>query len=248
MQGTSTIEAPLTKEVAFVTYESTLVKHRLQFQEYLIPLLSDQDTKTMLLFWIYFSSQGVGMTEPVEDWIRRAGNKCKELGYQELGEQLCKHAIHEAGHQEMMIEDTKRLIDRWNKSFDPQLEATAVLKTSPFNAVIQYQDLHENYIKSEKAYCQIAIEYEIENLSATYGSQVLGHTVKVLGEDIKHDLSFLDDHIKIDVAHTQFNKKVISNFLTAYPETLQALINAGTQALNIYGGFLASCYKKAKTN
>ncbi len=74
----------------------------------------------------------------------------------------------------------------------------------------------------------------------------MSHTLKILGEDIKESLSFLDDHIKIDVAHTQFNKKVISNFLASYPEALPQLIKAGTQALEIYGNFLAGCYQKAK--
>ncbi len=131
MQENVTIEAPLVKDLVFVTYESTLTEHRLKFREFLAPLLEENDPKVLLYFWINFSSQGIAMTEPVEHWIRRAGNNCKDLGFKELGEQLCKHAIHEADHHLLMIEDTKRLINRWNKIYIPKLDTNTILKQPP---------------------------------------------------------------------------------------------------------------------
>jgi hypothetical protein len=237
------IASPSTTDTFFL-YESTLETYRLEFGDRLSTIFLE-NPRTLMLFWIHFCSQGVGMTEPVEDWIRRAGNKCKDLGYTALGTALCKHAIHEAKHELMMIRDTKNLISQWNKLYTPLLEAEAVLK-SPYNeAVIQYQDLHESYIASEHPYCQIAIEYEIENLSATYGAKVLQHTFKILGEDFREFLSFVDDHVRIDVAHTEFNRKVISEFISAYPHAVRDLIAAGKKALEIYGDFLNDCAERA---
>lgn len=238
----------VSKNPGLKIYEDNLKIHRKQFSKVLESFFKEQDPKTLFLFWIHFSSQGVGMTEPVEDWIRRAGNKCKILGYSELGEKLCKHAIHEADHQLMMIEDTKKLIQKWNTLYTPKLELDAVLSRPYSEAVLKYQVLHEEYIESTHPYCQIAIEYEIENLSTLYGPKILEHSFEILNEDIKDCLSFVDDHVKIDAAHTEYNRKAISDFLSFAPTTLNELMNAGIRALNIYGGFLQSCFQEAKNS
>jgi hypothetical protein len=36
------------------------------------------------LFLLYFSAIGAQMTQPVEDWIRRASLRCAELGFTQL--------------------------------------------------------------------------------------------------------------------------------------------------------------------
>ena len=103
----------------FIRYESSLEHQRLLFEKDIFPILGEEDPKALFLFWINFCSQGINMTEPVEGWIRRAGERCKVLGYKKLGENLCKHAVHEAGHDLMQIEDTKRLVSRWNQLYTP---------------------------------------------------------------------------------------------------------------------------------
>lgn len=229
-----------------LTYESALQNHRIQFSNYLKSFFSTQDPKIILLFWIHFSYLGVGMTEPVEHWIRRAGENTKALGYNELGIQLCKHAIHESDHHLMMIEDAKSLISIWNKENEPKLEINALLKQPFPSCVMAYRDLHEFHINGKTPYCQIAIEYEIENLSATYGKQIMNHTFDILGEEIKNSLSFVEEHIRIDVAHTLYNKKAITQFLEVNPQALPDLIATGIKALELYGIFLAECYNFAK--
>lgn len=233
-------------QVTLSQYEAALEKPRQQIKELLTPLLAESDAKTLLLFWIHYSAHGVGMTEPVEKWIEEAGENCKKLGYQELGKELGKHAIHEADHHLLMIEDTKNLVNQWNKLYTPTLTAAALLNQPTAEPVLHYQNLHRHYIEGTNPYCQIAIEYEIENLSATYGPPVLNQTFKILGKDIKECLSFVDEHAKIDVAHTNFNRKVISNFITLHPETVDELIDAGKKALKAYGDFLSYCYQQAK--
>ncbi len=228
------------------TYEAQMINQRENFGKRLIAFFKEKDPKTLMLFWINFSSYGVGMTEPVEDWIRRAGNKCKVLGYEILGEQLRKHAIHEANHELMMIEDTKKLISQWNMIYPSKLDAERILKRPLTDPVLRYQRLHEDYIESTEPYCQIAIEYEIENLSTNYGVDILNHTIAVLGKEIVGSLSFVEEHVRIDVAHTKYNKMAISNFMATYPNTLKALVEAGTKALEIYGDFFINCYQEAK--
>ena len=78
-----------------------------------------------------------------------------------------------------------------------------------------------------------------------YGKQIIEHTVNVLGKEILSCLSFLDDHVTIDVAHTDFNRKVLQNFLNEEPQALSHLVEAGTQSLKTYGACLASFYNEA---
>lgn len=239
------MKAVTKEEPILAKYESKLVTSRQHFKDRINPVITEKDPKTLLLFWIYFTSQGVAMTEPVESWILRAGEKCIQLGYVDLGEQLCKHAIHEANHHLMMIQDTQNLVQHWNKLYSPELQADTFLNASVTQGVLLYQALHEQCILSEKPFCQIAIEYEIENLSANEGAQILKHSFDILGKDIKDCLSFLDEHVKIDVAHTQFNRKVISNFLEKHPVFLEPLIQTGENALKTYGDFVMDCYQQA---
>ncbi len=235
-----------TLDPYFQLYDSALESYRMKFEDRIFPLLTETNPQILLLFWIYFSREGIGMTEPVEGWIKRAGDKCIDLHYKELGENLRKHAIHEADHHLMMIQDTKNLISLWNKSYLPILQAQTLLNMPYREAVIQYQALHENYIQGDTPYCQIAIEYEIESLSATYGLEILEHSFDILGNDLKSCLSFLVDHARIDVAHTQFNRKTMSQFMTAYPKTTHNLIEAGIRALRSYGNFVSDCWDRAR--
>src|SRR5436305_9640909 len=54
---------------------------------------------------IYFCALGVGMTESVDEWIRRAGRRCTEIGLTKLGKALEAHAHQEAGHHLLMQAD-----------------------------------------------------------------------------------------------------------------------------------------------
>ncbi len=226
-------------------YEATMAPYRLTFNNVLENLLTERNPRTLMLFWIYFSANGVSMTEPVEDWIKRAGDRCKALGYIKLGEKLCEHAIHEANHHLMMIEDTKQLVILWNQRYTPLLDAKTLLNTPIHETVVTYRDLHEDTINSNHPYGQITIEYEIENLSATYGPAILKHAFEVLGEDIQNALSFVDEHARLDVGHTKYNRKALINFMKEHPEALPELVRAGKAALSAYWGFLDHCYQQA---
>jgi hypothetical protein len=86
---------------------------------------------TLETFLIYFSALGVGMTEPVEGWIRQAGQRCGEIGLSKLAKALEAHAHQEADHHFLMQADAKRLVDRWNDRRQPRLNAAALLALKP---------------------------------------------------------------------------------------------------------------------
>src|SRR5262245_14500592 len=81
-------------------YELRLTQARNHFAERKsLSMILDTRLEADLLhiFLVYFSALGVGMTEPVESWIRRAGERCHEIGLSETGAALIRHAGQEAG-------------------------------------------------------------------------------------------------------------------------------------------------------
>jgi hypothetical protein len=173
-------------------------------------------------FLVRFSGYGVGMTEPVEGWIRRAGERCMALGLRDIGAALVAHARHEADHHRMMLADLRYL------GGDPSL---AIPPWPP--GVAAYRRMHESIIKGPSPWAQIAVEYEIEALSVTYGPQLLAQSPLTL--------SFVVEHVAIDEAHTAFNRRHLAALLKDHPEFLESLVDAGQRALATYGQFLDDC-------
>jgi hypothetical protein len=197
------------------------------------------------LFFIHFCAFGVQMTEPVDGWIRRAGARCTALGLTDLGRSLTAHAKHEAGHHLMMIADTRKLVASWNARRAFQLDANELLALSATNGVARYAALHEEVIAGDAPYGQLAIEYEIERLSVTSGPAVLGQCASVLGRESLAGLSFLEEHVAVDVGHTKFNELQLERLLADRPALAAGLGDAGTRALDAYATFLADCVAQA---
>jgi hypothetical protein len=168
------------------------------------------------------------------------------MGLTELGRALRTHARHEAGHHHMMIEDTRKLVARWNAHRTPLLDADHLLAQPPTAGVLQYQKLHEDTIAGDTPYAQIAIEYEIEMLSVRFGPAMIERCSKDLGPSILEGLSFLQEHVALDVGHTKFNEQQLEQVLQKNPEFLMPLVRAGAAALDAYAAFLADCLQLAK--
>ncbi len=204
------------------------------------------DPQVFLRFMIEFCSRGVSITEPVEGWIERAGHRTQETGLQQVGEQLVKHAKHEGGHHLMQIDDTKALVRRYNSLFGTALDAEALINRDLKGAAIEYVDLHEEVIASEEPFRQVAIEREIEGLSVLLGPSVVAQCARVLGTENLGEVSFLTEHVEIDVGHTAFNEKLVGRLLDAKPDALLSMIDVAGRALHIYRRFLTECLETAE--
>lgn len=197
-------------------------------------------------FLIEFCARGVQMTEPVDRWITRAGRRCTELGMVELGDALQRHAVHEAGHHLMMIEDTRALVAAWNRRERVPLDADTLLGREPSPGVHAWVDLHEHTVTSEQPWGQLAIEYEIERLSTTSGPKVIGNVAAVCGVDRVAALSFLTEHIAVDEGHTVFNRRQLNQLLAEQPDLVAPLAAAGSAALDAHACFVEDCMAVAR--
>ena len=239
----------MSSDAAIEIYERTLTPYRqASINSDLAKRILDESLSSDVihLFWIYYNILGVYMTEPVEDWINRAGDATIAMGLEEAGRELKKHARHEAGHQTMMQKDYEKLIDLWNKKHEQKITLNQ-FSVSPLPEIVkEYIDLHEDNINSPAPYCQIAIQYEIESLAPVLGPKQIEYTRNKCGDEVLKCLSFICDHVEIDVAHTEYNYGVLKTFLLKNPEGLEPLMETGKQASIIYLKFFDYCMQQAK--
>lgn len=234
---------------ALAIYEEKIAPARETFRHHstlVTRLLNSDIPPTVLeLFLIHFNGIGVSMTRPVEGWIRRAGVKCIAMGLLDLGKALLTHARQEAGHDRMMDADTRHLVSRWNSKHALQLDPDRIIANSSTTGTRLYFELHEEIIASDRPYRQLAIEFEIEQLSHNYGASLLQLCARLLGSEILAGLSFTQEHVIADVGHTKFNSHQMDLLLTRKPEIVDEMVSTGHAALTAYDQFLADCLDAA---
>jgi hypothetical protein len=233
----------------FGQYEARLLPYREAFSRRpSLALLGNagNDPSLLHLFLIHYVAYGIEMTRPVEDWIQRAGEKCRETGFTELGEKLIAHARHESGHHKLMISDLRALTEQWNERHSATpIDPISLIQSKPPAGVRQYRELHEGIIAGDAAYSQIALEYEIESLSLSYGAKLVAAADGVLSNSARDGLTFLREHVALDAAHTRFNRREIMKLLAEHPDCLDALVDTAARALEAYGQFVDDCIRAA---
>lgn len=207
--------------------------------------LEDPDPLVLELFLIEYCALGVAMTEPVEGWIRRAGERCKERGFADVGAFLLSHAEHEKDHHLLFVSDTRWLVTRWNEHHDRSLDSERLLTQPLTPGVVNYRALHEATISGDAPYCQLAIEFEIERLTLTYGVAAMSKIVRVLGPQAIQGLQFLAQHVKQDIGHTSLNEAQLNQLLRHIPSALSVLTETAGKALEAYGQYLSDCLELA---
>ena len=215
---------------------------RLDTEPVVRTLLSPDISPALLeRFLIEWSARGAYMTEPVEGWIRGAGERCIALGQARLGRALITHARHEAGHHLMTIEDARVLVHRWNARYAQRLDADALVAQAPTEAMRQYRQVHDEAIHGDLPLGQAAIEYEVGYLAVVLVPRILAQVKKVLGQQTLDQLSFLNEHAAVDVGHTALNERMMEEVLVTRPEVAPRLAAFGSRGLDCYLRFLADC-------
>lgn len=245
-----TVTETVTETAALSLYEARLQPHRDIFAN--APAFAFlggavRETEILHLFLLHYAAFGIEMTRPVEGWIRRAGEKCHATGLTEIGKGLMSHAAHEAGHEKLMIADVWALAERWNAHHAHRIDPIALARDGLPQSVRDYHALHDALTAGDAAFAQIAVEYEIEALSVRHGPALVASADGLLGGSGAEGCSFLREHVALDAAHTEFNRRQIARLLAGRPDCLDALVDAGARALEVYGRFIADCLKAALT-
>lgn len=197
-------------------------------------------------FLIEWMARATYMTEPVDGWIRRTGQRCVDQGLEKLGESLIIHAKSETGHHLMTIDDARALVNYWNARHEPRLMLEELLAQRPFESMVEYRQLHDDTIEGPHPVGQVAIEREVGYLAVHYVPRVLEQVEKVLGKDVAGKLSFLEEHTAVDVGHTMLNEKMLEEAIQRSPEHAHLYAETGARALTTYIRFMGDCLRVAE--
>ena len=202
------------------------------------PALKPQVLERFLIEWMARASY---MTEPVDGWIRRTGQRCVEQGLVSLGQSLITHARSETGHHLMTLEDAQALVGHWNARHSPLLRLEELTAQTPTESMKEYRQLHEETIEGPYPVGQIAIEREIGFLAVQFGPRLMQQVQRVLGWEVSVMLSFLNEHIAVDVGHTLLNEKMLAEAITRAPDKGRLYAETGARAMTTYIRFLGDC-------
>lgn len=220
---------------------------RLDTEPVVRTLLSEDISPALLeRFLIEWSARGAYMTEPVDGWIRGAGERCIELGQESLGHALITHAKHEAGHHLMTLRDARVLASRWNARQARKVDADALVAQAPTEAMREYRQVHDEAITGDLPVGQAAIEYEVGYLAVVLVPRILTQVRKVLGQTTLEQLTFLSEHAAVDVGHTALNERMMEQVLRTRPEEGRRLAAFGVRGLDCYLRFLGDCLRASQ--
>ena len=107
----------------------------------------------------------------------------------------------------------------------------------------RYCAIHEENIRGDTPFCQLAIEYEIELLPVELGPAFVQNCVRILGPDILRCMTFVTSHVEFDVGHTKFNAHFLGKLLAEDPTRLISLATAGSAVLGAFADHLAECWR-----
>ncbi len=203
------------------------------------------DPDVFLRWLIEFASYGVQNTRPVERWMTSAGDHMIAQGFEEVGATFKSHGKHEGGHDEMMVADTHRLVARWNARHGDNLDPEALIGRAPTPGVRRYVELHEDLAAGEGPWRNLAIAREIEGVATAIGPRIVEQCRRVLGDEGLADVTFIVDHVELDVGHTAQDDRLIARLLEQRPELVDEMAERGEAALRAYVDFLGECFVEA---
>lgn len=189
---------------------------------------------------VAFCSNARLLTESVDSWTRRSGEQCVALGHVELGELLQLDADRQESRHAALVETSRHLTQR---TVDETVsDQTSDRWEASGRGLGRYVELNEALIEEHAPFSKVAVEFEVERLSAAFWTRL--HAA--LG-DVEHsafpELGWFVRTSREDAAHRSwFYGEQVRTLLFRHPETFDELISAGRSALDCFGEFLDDCW------
>jgi hypothetical protein len=147
-----------------------------------------------------------------------------------------------------LADDTRTLAQLWNFHARgtglngrrlPHLDMTSLLTQPATQAIRRNHEHHQQIVRSADPWAELATVFEIHCLLASIAEPARDHAAQLLGEEVRlglRGLQKLGNH-----AGTPVLTNLLAGFLSANPERHDAMVEAGTRALEIYADFLLEC-------
>ncbi|WP_434386572.1 hypothetical protein [Melittangium boletus] len=197
-------------------------------------------------FFLQYHALGVYLTEPLESWVRREGQRCLFQGLDALGKALLAQARPEAQQHVMLMDDTRLLVRRWNLRRPCTLHAERLLAQFPTDAMRDWRLHVEETLTEEPPGAQLALAYELGHFHQTLGPVLLAHVARALGREALDGLTFLKENAQPATGRALTQARLMEDLLRTMPENAQVLAERGAGVLDIHLRFLEDCLQSAE--
>jgi len=197
-------------------------------------------------FFLQYHALGVYMTEPLDGWVRREGQRCLLQGLDSLGKGLLAHARQEAQQHVMMTDDLRLLVRRWNLRRPSPLHSERLLAQFPTDAMRDWRLLVEDTLTGEQPGAQIALAYEVGHFIQSVGPVLLAHVARGLGREAIDGLTYLKENAQPATGRAITQARMMEELLRTMPENAQVLAELGAEVINIHLRFLEDCLQSAE--
>jgi hypothetical protein len=195
-----------------------------------------------LMRWNAWRAQ---LTHPSHGWVRRAAERCIARGYPEVGRVLMLRGKRIADRHQALLDDLHGLVQGWNASGRPAVEAARFLEAPAPASLRRHLDLQESIIAGLEPFAQIAIEYEIDRASDILAPRLLKQGLRVLGHQAARGLAALRARIS-DQGQTTFSERHLTRLLAQHPQAAATLGITGAIALESHLDLLGDCLDHAR--
>jgi hypothetical protein len=206
----------------------------------------DLESHVVERFFIQYHALGVYMAEPLEGWLRRAGQRCLQQGLDTLGKGLLAHARQESHQREQLVEDTRLLVRRWNLRRPRPLRSERLLTQYPTDTMRAWRAAVEGALGHELPGAGLVPLYEWTQLTQTVGPHLMALVSRVLGREALEGLGYLREHSQVDTARAHTQARLMEELVRTMPENTPALAELGTEALGLGLHFLEDCLQSAE--
>ena len=225
-------------------YENAMVEARVAFANRINKLIKTANAENLGFFLIYYAALGAMLHDSMEIVLKKASKRCQKMGLIDLAEAFNAQACLESEQHLKMENDAKAWIDWWNQKRDLELSAKDYLRHPTTSSMHIYKDLHKNIIRYQWPFAELAVSYELQRTQMIHSFSLIKLASLKLGLSALKKLGFIRRAAKLNTDQP-LNKKVLTEFLQAHPETVSVMANKARAALLVYGDFIEDCFKLA---
>jgi hypothetical protein len=203
------------------------------------------DPNLLHAFLIQWASLSLQLHEPVEQFLAESSRRCAEVGESKLAMSLLYIAAEAIEVYRTLADDTRTLAQLWNNLHArgtgrlPYLDMTSLLTQPATQSIRRTHEHHREIVLGSNPWAELAVTFEMHSLLASIAEPARERAARLLGEEVRlglRGLQKLGNH-----AGTQVLTGLLAGFLTANPERHDAMVEAGTRTLDLYGDFLLEC-------
>lgn len=226
-------------------YQNCMVEARVAFANRINKLIKKANAENLGFFLVYYASLGAVIHESMEKILKKASKRCQKMDYTDLANALDAQARLESDQCNEMKSDTKAWVDWWNQKQGLNLLAKDYLRHPTMPSMQAYLDLHEDIIKHQSPFAELAVGYEIQRTQMVHSFSLIKLAIFKLGMAALRKLRFVQRAAKFNM-NRPLNKQMLMTFLATQPAALSVMTEKSAAALSAYGDFIEDCFKLAE--